>query len=222
VYSQDTLEGSKEPWTALYDFSGRHGLTGSRAHPDNLRDLTGAGVPDIIIGQYSGGDHCCTVATIVALGPEVVTRIGRIDGLDGLPFEGLEVRKLAKDRIWECIAHRPYLTACGAHFDAADVISVFSFESGQYRDLSPKFPDYYQEVLRQNLGKWRQERNRNLNLLQTLAGDYTVLGQADEGKRFFAMNLGLLMPVLQKQNLDPNVCQEALEALLNRLTGVPP
>ena len=61
-----------------------------------------------------------------------------------------------------------------------------------------------------------------MSLLQTLAVNYAVLGQADEGKRFFAMNLGLLMPVLQKQNLDPNLCQGALEGLLDRLSGAAP
>lgn len=219
VFSKETLEGSMEPWTALYDFSGRHGLTvaGGRAHPEYTRDLTGKGVRDIIIGEYSGGDHCCTVATIVAVGPNAVAPIGRIDGLDGLPFEGLEVRKLNKDASWECVAHRPYMTTCGSHGDAADVISVYAFEDGRYSDQTPKFRDYLQEVLRQNLVKWRQEKNRSLNLLQTLAVDYAVLGQREEGKRFFALNLNLFMPSLQEQNVDPNACQENLESLVDSL-----
>ena len=83
----------------------------SRAHPSYTRDLTGKGLPDIIMGQYSGGEHCCTVATILELGKDAVTPIGRIDGIDGMPFEGLEVRKLIKGADWQCIAHRPIMTS---------------------------------------------------------------------------------------------------------------
>ncbi len=155
VFTLETLEGSKEPWTALYDFAGRRGLpaAGNRARPDYARDLTGDGVPDAIIGQYSGGDHCCTVATIVALGTDTVTPIGRIDGLDGMPFEGLEVRKLNKDTSWECIAHRPYLTACGTHADAADVISAYAFANGRYTDQTARFDDYLLERPSPKLGE---------------------------------------------------------------------
>ncbi len=224
VYSQETLEGSKEPWTALYDFSGRHGLSvaGSRTRPDYTRDLTGEGMREIVIGQYSGGDHCCTVATIITLGPHAVTTIGRIDGLDGLPFEGLEVRKLNKDASWECIAHRPYVTTCGSHGDAADVISIYAFGNGRYSDQTAKFGDYLLEVLRQNLMKWRQEKSRSLNLLQTLAINYAALGQRDEGKRFFALNLNQFIPDLQKQGVDLNACQESLEDLVDRVPAVGP
>ena len=113
VFRLETLEGSKDSWSALYDFNGRHGLPapGSRARASYTRDLTGNGVADVIVGQYSGGDHCCTVATILELGKDAVTPIGRIDGIDGLPFEGLEVRKLSKGASWQCIAHRPYVTS---------------------------------------------------------------------------------------------------------------
>ena len=224
VYSQETLEGSKEPWTALYDFSGRHGITvtGGRTRSEYTRDLTGNGIPATIIGQYSGGDHCCTVATIVTLSPEAVTAIGRIDGLDGLPFEGLEVRKLNKDASWECIAHRPYVTTCGPPDDAADVLSIYAFGDGRYSDQTAKFGDYLLEVLRQNLVKWRQEKNRSLSLLQTLAVDYAALGQRDEGKRFFALNLNQFIPNLQKQGVDPNACQESLEDLVGRAPAVGP
>jgi hypothetical protein len=224
VFSIETLEGSKEPWTQLYDFAGRRGLTiaGSRTREEYTRNLTGEGVPDIIIGQYSGGDHCCTVATIVALGTSVITPIGRIDGLDGLPFEGLEVRKIDKDARWDLVAHRPYMTACGTHFDAADVISVFGFADGRYKDQTSQYGDYLQEVLRQNLTKWKQTKNRGMDLLQTLAADYGVVGQRDEGMRFFALNLGQFVPRLQSQNVDTNTCLESLENLVDHLPVVGP
>jgi hypothetical protein len=223
VFTLQTLEGSTQPWTAFYDFGGRRGLAvaGSRARSEYTHDLTGDGVPDAIIGQYSGGDHCCTVATIVALGTNTVTPIGHIDGLDGMPFEGLEVRKLNKDTSWECIAHRSYLTACGT-YAAADVISVYAVANGRYTDQTARFEDYLLDVLRQDLARWRPKKNRSLGLLQTLAVDYTALGEPDQGKRFFALNLGQFTLSLQTQDVDPNACLESLESLVDRVSGVGP
>jgi hypothetical protein len=219
VFNLETLEGSKDPWSSLYDFNGRHGLPipGGHARSIYTRDLTGNGVADIIIGQYSGGEHCCTEATILELGKDAVTPIGRIDGIDGLPFEGLEVRKLTKAATWQCIAHRPYMTSCGTHYDAADVLAVYAFTGGHFQDESVNFGDFLQDVLRRDLAKWRQEKNRSMDLLQTVAVDFAVVGQKDVGKRFFASNLTPLLPSLQTHNVDPNACLDALENLVDRV-----
>ncbi|MGO8787766.1 MAG: hypothetical protein ACLQVL_10350 [Terriglobia bacterium] len=217
VFRLDTLEGSKDPWSALYDFNGRRGLSisGSRARPSYTRDLTGHGVQDVIAGQYSGGGHCCTVATILELGKDAVTPIGRIDGIDGLPFEGLEVRRLTKGTSWQCIAHRPNATSCGTHFDAADVLAVYAFTGGSFQDQTANFGDFLQEVLRQDVAKWGQAKNRSMTLLQTVAVDFAVVGQKDAGKRFFALNLSQFMPNLQNNHVDPNACLESLESLID-------
>jgi hypothetical protein len=224
VFKLETLEGSRDSWTTLYDFNGRHGLPlpGSRSRPEYTKSLTGNGVPDAVIGQYSGGDHCCTVATILELGTDAVTVLGRIDGLDGLPFEGLEIRNIHKDESWEFVAHRPYMTSCGPPSDAADVHSIYAFVNNQYADQTDQYADYLNGVLRQNLAKWRQEKSPSLGLLQTLAAEFAQLGQKDEGKRFFAMNFSLFLPNLQSRGIDPNVCLDDLENLVDRLPAIQP
>ena len=222
VFKLETLEGSRDSWTALYDFNGRRGLSlpGNRSHPEYTRALAGNGTPDVVIGQYSGGDHCCTVATIVELGSENVAVLGRIDGLDGLPFEGLEIRSLHKDKNWELVAHRPYSTTCGDQAEPADVLSIYAFINGQYVDNTSRYADYLSNLLNQNLTKWRQEKNLSLGLLQTLAAQFAELGQKDEGKRFFAMNFDRFLPILQKRGIDPNVCLDDLENLMDRLPSL--
>ena len=224
VFRLETLEGSRDSWTTLYDFNGRHGLTapGNRSHPQYTKNLSGKGAPDVVIGQYSGGDHCCTVATVIELGADAVAVLGRIDGVDGLPFEGLEIRDIRKDKSWEFVAHRPYMTNCGPHIDAADVLSIFAFVNGQYVDNTDQYPDYLTGVLRQNLAKWHPQKNLSLGLLQTLAVEFAQLGQKDEGKRFFAMNLNPFLLNLQQRGIDPNICLEDLENLMDRLPGVQP
>jgi hypothetical protein len=224
TFKLETLEGSKEPWTALYDFAGRNGLPvpESRARPDYTRNLTGTGDPDIVVGQYSGGDHCCTTATVVELGKDSVKVVGRIGGLDGLPFEGLEVRKLDKGPTLELIAHRPYRTVCGTHADTPEVLAVYDYANGQYTDQTANHVDFLESVLRQNLQKWSREKERSFQLLQTVAVGHAVLGKREEGKRFFAMNLASVLPELRQRGVDPNACIENLEGLITRLPSVTP
>jgi hypothetical protein len=224
VLKLETLEGAKEPWTTLYDFAGQKGLSasGSRARPDYLRPLTGTSEPDIIIGQYSGGEHCCTTATVVELGTDTVKVLGSLSGLDGLPFEGLDVRKVDKDPAWELVAHRPYRTICGPPAEAPEVLAVFDYVNGEYTDQTSKHADYLENVLRQNLQKWSRPRERSLQLLQTVAVSFAVLGRREEGKWFFAMNLPLVLPVLRERGVDPNACIEDMEGLLARLPSIMP
>jgi len=224
VFKLETLEGSKDSWTTLYDFNGRHGLPlpGSQTRPGYTKVLTGNGARDVVIGQYTGGDHCCTVATIVELGSDAVAPLGRIDGLEGLPFEGLEIRNIRKDKNWECVAHRPYMTTCGDQAEPADVLSIYAFVDGHYVDDTSQYGDYLTGILRQNLAKWGQEKSLSLGLLQTLAAQFAQLGRKDEGKRFFAMNFNRFLPNLQKRGIDPNVCLDDLENLMNRLPAVQP
>jgi hypothetical protein len=224
VFNLETLEGSKDSWTALYDFNGRHGLLlpGSRSRPEYTKSLTGNGTPDVVIGQYSGGDQCCTVATIIELGSHAVSVIGRIDGMEGLPFEGLEIRNLHKDKSWECVAHRPYMTTCGDRGEPADVLSVYTCKGGQYVDSTDQYTDYLRGILRQDIAKWHQEKSVSLGLLQTVAAQFAQLGQKEEGKRFFAMNFNQFLPNLQQRGIDPNVCLDDLENLMDRLPGVQP
>ncbi len=224
VFKLETLEGAKEPWTTVYDFGGKRGLPipGNRSRPVYTRNLTGNGHPDIVVGQYSGGDHCCTIATLLELEKQSVRSLGRIEGLDGLPFEGMELRKIDKDASWEIVAHRPSRTICGSHLDAADILSVYAYADGQYTDQTTRFGSFLESVFRENLAKWVREKTRTLDLLQTLAANYAALGQREEGKRFFAMNLPTFSPQLQRMNVDPDACQEDVENLLNRLPSVAP
>ncbi len=132
------------------------------------------------------------------------------------PVEGLEVPS-SRRLPWRFIAHRPHQTTCGSHYDAADVISIYASVGGSFQDQTAKFGSYLQDVLHQNLAKWRQEKYRNMDLLQTVAVDYAVIGRRDEGLRFFALNLNLLIPNLQSHNVDPNACLDALENLVDQV-----
>lgn len=224
AFKLETLEGSREPWTALYNFAGRQGATapGNRPRPVYARSLTGNGQLDIVVGHYSGGNRCCTTAIVLELGKEIVRLLGRIEGLEGLPFVGLEFRKLNRDTSWEIIAHRRSTTLCGSREDAADLLSVYAYTDGQYTDQTARFADFFQSVVRKDLAKWSREKARSMELLQTLAVNYALAGQREEARRFFATNLAGFVPQLRGVGVDPNSCLEDLEALFGRLPSGPP
>jgi len=219
VFRLETLEGSREPWTAVYDYAGRHGLSVRGTRSAYTRGLTVDDVPAIIIGQYSGGDHCCTTVTVLELGADAVRTLGRIEGLTGLPFEGLELRRIDNDPNWEIIGHEAYRTVCGSHEDAADVISVYEYKDGRYNDQTRRNAAFVESLIRQRLAKWAQPKNRSLQLLQTLAADYALLSRRDDARRFFAANLSLFLPDLRKNGIDPNACIEDVENLVDRLAS---
>lgn len=221
AYQMDTLEGAREAWTALYDFAGRRGLPAqnSRPHPVYLRDLTGDRKQDMVIGLYSGGNRCCTTVNVLEVEKKSLKVIGHIGGLGGWPFVGLEIRRIGPDPVRELVVHKPHMTACGPREEAADVISVYSFSGGVYKDETPKFSDFLQGVLRENLAKWSRERNPSLGLLQTLAAQYAVLGQPDRAKSFFAQNLDRFLPQMKQQGFDGAACRDDLDSLVDRLSN---
>lgn len=224
AYQVNTLEGARDAWTAIYDFAGRHGLPARNyhPHPDYLRDLTGDNKPDMVVGLYSGGNRCCTTVNVLELEKNSLKVIGHIGGLNGWPFEGLEIRRIGPDSIREFVVHRPQVTACGPREDAADVISVYSYSDGQYKDETSQFADFLQGALRENLAKWSREKSPSLGLLQTLAAQYAVLGQPDRAKKFFAENLARFLPQMKQQGFDASSCKEDLDSLVDRLSNPQP
>ncbi len=218
VFKLETLESAQGAWTQLYDFAGHQGLTvpGSRARPLYTRSLAGNGQPDVVVGQYSGGEHCCTTVTIVELGKDAAQSLGRIEALDGLPFDGLELRKIAREPAGEIVAHRGYQTLCSG---SVDLPSVYAYAGGQYTEQNARSAEYLKSALEQNLARWSREKSRSIQLLQTLAADYAVVGKRDEGERFFNLNLPPLLPELEKSGVDSGACQEDVASLLDRLAG---
>lgn len=221
VFKLDTLEGSRDPWTAVYDFAGHNGITppGNRRTNYTL-DLTGTGTLDTLVAQYSGGDHCCTIATVLELGKDAVRVVGRIGGLDGLPFEGMELRKIGKDPAWEIIAHQPFRTLCGGHEDAADVPAIYGYVKGQYADQTAQHLDYLRTLIQRDEQRWAREKERSISLLLTIAARDALLGEREEGKRYFAMNFPSILPALRERGVDPNVCLDDALGFLDRLPSL--
>ena len=182
LYEIDTLEGSRDPWTRLYDFS--QPRRGRQAVPLYAQDLNGDQVPEVILGQYSGGAYCCTTATIVSVGVPGVRNLGRIEGISGLPFEGLKARDLNGDGTWELIVQLPVPSSCVSPSKAPLLPAVYSYRNGQFTRASKDFADYFERILRQHLREWRLRRNQSVQILIHTAILHSVLGRGGRGPDF--------------------------------------
>jgi len=70
VFKLETLEGSKDSWTTLYDFSGRHGLpvAGSRSRPEYALPGAAWAVDPRLSGRWvtAWADRCLPVKEVLA------------------------------------------------------------------------------------------------------------------------------------------------------------
>ncbi|MGH9470745.1 MAG: hypothetical protein ACRD1N_10450 [Terriglobia bacterium] len=221
VFTRNSVEATTAPWTRLYDFAGRHGLPDprKRGQPVYMRDLSGDGSPDLVLGQYSGGDHCCTAVTVIELKDGTASILGVIGGLDGLPFEGLEIHRLDRKTGWQLVVHRPYRTACGSHPDAADVVAVYAYDQGKFVDQTRGFPKFLDTTLQANLAKWEREKNPSLHLLQTIAADYSQAGRPAMATQFFQENLPIFFPQLESNGANPQACTEDVSNLIKNISS---
>jgi hypothetical protein len=93
-------------------------------------DLTGERTPDLVIQAFSGGMHCCSQATVLALGPTLRT-LGTIDGADGdITFEDVDGDGFPEVRIgdWRFAYWREYAFV---ETQVPDVI--LKYRDGRYR-----------------------------------------------------------------------------------------
>jgi len=56
------------------------------------RDVTGLGLPDLVIGEWTGGAHCCFLSHIFELGPKKLRRVATINAehSDRAHFEDID------------------------------------------------------------------------------------------------------------------------------------
>ncbi|MBO9531849.1 MAG: hypothetical protein J7513_02625 [Solirubrobacteraceae bacterium] len=127
------------------------GSTGYLTRPQlTVREVTGDGIPDVLVDIYTGGAHCCSITTLVRSTPKGWNRspITR-DWAD----HSYRLADAGGSSTPEFITDDPRFTAAyTAYATSAQPIRIYSAEGGQLRDVTTQFPDW----IRTDVKKWEQ------------------------------------------------------------------
>ncbi|MBD0269218.1 MAG: hypothetical protein ICV77_13115 [Cyanobacteria bacterium Co-bin8] len=148
-----------------------------------LIDLDNNGVPEIVLGAFTGGAHCCLAYT---------TYTWDGSGFQAIPFAPLdggggEFRDLNQDGQIEFITlDNAFFYTFGSYAGSFPPNVILSFQNGQYVDTTPQFRDYLRSTA------WRmytvyQEQADTPPLNGLLAGYVAQkirLGEYQEGWNF--------------------------------------
>jgi len=127
----------------LLDFVGR-------IHPVSGSDITGDGIPELVIERYSGGASCCFSCVVLRLGEEL-TRISLpLDSSTQATFRDLDGdgihEVIGTDNRFRCVL------CCCANSPLPIVVLRYDEERG-YIPASPDFPEIYDAVIPQYRAK---------------------------------------------------------------------
>jgi len=101
--------------------------------PYSGRDLTGNGVPDLIITKWSGGAHCCNFLTVFELSESGVKKIMTVDGGSYyFKIKDLDGDKIPEIEFWDW----PIDYLFNSFADSAQGRVVLKFINGKYHVAS--------------------------------------------------------------------------------------
>ncbi|MCL4458008.1 MAG: hypothetical protein M1147_03285 [Nitrospirae bacterium] len=154
---QKVYTENEERYTALYIENGKE-IYLNKTKGVNLSDITGDGIPDLIISVWSGGAHCCYSTTIFSLG-EQFKKIVRLEG----KHTSFDIKDIDNDNVYELVGHDwtfEYWQSSFAGSPAPEI--VLKYKNGNYviaTDLMKKPPPKSQEFytkfndIRKKMGK---------------------------------------------------------------------
>jgi hypothetical protein len=145
-------------------------------------DLTGEGNPDILLGFYYGGSHCCRGMLLIDLGPEPVELLHIWATIQGNRGEGI-FKDLDGDGVYELITADAIEAPCTT--PTVKVILKYQPDHG-FQPASPNFPEQYIEDVEAGIefiGRDSDPENRCS--IPMLAAAYYFSGRPEEARQIF-------------------------------------
>ena len=140
-------KGGRVAWSVAGDVE-----TGPTVFSVECRDVTGDGVPELVVQTYTGGAHCCWTLYFLALEPDVHVLLLYEAGNAG----GVEVVDLDQDGRLELVLGDDQF----AYFDSlcyacspAKMPLVACYRDGRFHDCTRTFP----AVVRKDIARWTAE-----------------------------------------------------------------
>ncbi len=179
-------------------------------------DLESDGQPDVVLGLFSGGAHCCFIDQVFRLDPSTLTYVKvEHNFLDA----GADIKRL--DRRYEFLSADSRIAEAGFtdFADSAAPIQIWRFAGGRFRDVTRSYPNLIRPEAARLLSAFKAHLDNGVGLIAAWAADEDLLGnstlvhstlEADAAKGILRSALGL-----------PHNSQKAfvaqLETLLRRL-----
>ena len=150
---------------------------GSTSTPLRVLALQSNGLPDVVLGLYSGGAHCCFVDQVFSLDPGT----GRFVKTEhDFADAGARIQDLNGDRNYEFLSADARISNAGftdyAHSPAP--VQVFAFSNHRFRDTTRQYPGR----IKQDAARWLTGFHRNFRngrgLIAAWAADEYLLGHS--------------------------------------------
>jgi hypothetical protein len=150
---------------------------GSTSTPLRALALQANGLPDVVLGLYSGGAHCCFVDQVYSLDPGTGTLVKtEHDFADA----GARIEDLNGDRNYEFLSADARLSNAGftdyAHSPAP--IQVFAFSNHRFRDITRTYPARIKKDAARWLNAFRHNLRNGRGMIAAWAADEYLLGQS--------------------------------------------
>jgi hypothetical protein len=158
-------------------------------HSARVLDLDSNGRPDVVLGLYTGGAHCCFVDQVYTLDPGTMTYIKEEHFFGDA---GAAIRDVHHDRHFEFVSTNDAFYYKFASFaDSGAPVQIWAFANRRFVDVTRKFPD----VIRKDAAQWwrlfTHHYDAGEGLIAAWAADQDLLGHFSQVKRTLARQLGL-------------------------------
>lgn len=157
-----------------------------------VREVTGDGIPDVIVDVYTGGAHCCSISTIVRSTPKGWGNPLVHDWAD----HSYDLKDAGGSPTPEFITDDARFTGTyAAYAVSAAPIQILSMEGGQLQNVTTQFPEWIRKDVAEWQQRWQDIAKENDPVIVADGGraaaaawiaDLVMLGQFDAAKAVYA------------------------------------
>ncbi len=160
--------------------------TSPKAPSVHVIDLDATGQPNVLLGLYTGGAHCCAVEQVFTFDPGTMT-YARVEHLFGNAFPRTE--DLGHDGQFEFVAADDAFAYAFTDFAASGMpLQILTFTGSRFSDVTGRYP----ALIRKDATRWlkafngerRDHYSDSVGLIAAWAADEYRLGKVAAANRF--------------------------------------
>jgi hypothetical protein len=184
--------------------------------PLHVLDLESNGQPDVVLGLYSGGAHCCYTDQVFSLDPGTRTYVkSEHDFLDA----GATIKQIGGHYQFFSANIGPFEYRFTDYADSGAPIQIWEFSGRRFHDVTRQFPNRIKADAAQWLHAFKHNYSNGEGLIAAWAADEDLLGNSKLVRATLATQLrqGHLHSLLSPTDPTGKKFVTALQKLLKRL-----